>query len=92
VELKTEIIKAAAAARGNLTYQLIKTDEQTIPVYGIRIVSDIFGKREEFAVTDVTCEKAKAQALFDLCFGNTVMPFDLSDVCTDFIMAEAIVA
>jgi hypothetical protein len=87
-----EIIKAAAAARGNLTYQLIKTDEQSIPVYGIKIVSELFGKREELAVTDITCEKEKAQVLFDLCFKNTVLPSDLSDICTEFIVSEAIVA
>jgi hypothetical protein len=92
MELKMEIIKAAAAARGNLTYQLIKTDEQTIPVYGIRIASDFFGKREELLVSDVTCEKEKAQVLFDLCFKNTVLPSDLSDICMEFIMSEAIVA
>ncbi|MDR0991540.1 MAG: DUF6514 family protein [Ruminococcus sp.] len=87
-----EIIKEVAAARGKLTYQLIKTDEQTIPVYGIKIVSRFFGKKEEIFVSDITCEKEKAQALFNLCCSNTVLPVTLSDVCTEFIVSEAIVA
>jgi hypothetical protein len=90
--IKMEILKESESAGGKLTYQLIKTDEQTIPVYGIKIVSSLFGKKEEIFVSDVTCEKEKGLELFELCFKNTVLPDLLHEVCTDFIMSEAIVA
>jgi hypothetical protein len=90
--INLEIIKEAEAAGGKLTYQLIKSDEMTIPVYGIKIVSSLFGKREETVISDVTCEEERGQALFELCRENNVLPFALGDICTDFIMSEAVLA
>jgi hypothetical protein len=90
--MKMEILKKSESAGGKLTYQLIKTDEQGIPVYGIKIVSVLFGKTEEIFVSDVTCEPEKGAALFELCYGNTVLPDLLPDICADFILSEAIVA
>jgi hypothetical protein len=86
------IIKEAAAAGGKLTYQLIKSDEIGIPVYGMKIVSSIFNKKEETVISEITFEEERGQALFELCRSNNILPCCLSELCTDFIMSEAVYA
>jgi hypothetical protein len=90
MEMKFVIIKEARAAGGKLTYQLIKSSELGIPIYGMKIVSSFFSKNEETVISDVTCEEERGQALFELCRGNNVLPCCLNDICTDFILSEAI--
>jgi hypothetical protein len=90
--LKFMIIKEAAAAGGKLTYQLIRSEEIGIPVYGIKIVSSIFGRKEETVISDITCEFDHGQALFELCRSYTVLPCCLNEIATDFITSEAIYA
>jgi hypothetical protein len=92
MEINLMIIKEAAAAHGKITYQLIKSEEIGIPVYGMKIVSSIFNKNEETIISDVTCDPDRGQALFELCKSNNVLPCCLNEVCTDFIMSEAVCA
>jgi hypothetical protein len=90
--IKMEIIKAAALAQKRLTYQIVKTNETGITVYGIKIVSTLFDITEEHLVTDVTVDFDTITRLFNLCVEHAVLPSTLQDICEDFIVAEAIVA
>jgi hypothetical protein len=90
VVINLEIIKEAQTAGGKLTYQLIKSDEMNIAVYGMKIVSSLFETKEETVISDVTCDIESGEALFALCAENCILPSVLGDFCTDFIMSEAV--
>jgi hypothetical protein len=90
--IKMEIIKAATLAQNRLTYQIVKSVESGIAVYGIKIVSTLFDSTEEHLVSDVTVDRGTIDRLFDLCVEHAVLPSSLQDICEDFIVAEAIVA
>jgi hypothetical protein len=88
--LKMEIVKEATLAQHRLSYQAVKTYEMGIAVYGMKIVSDLFGHREECLVSDVTVDIDAINRLFDLCVEHSVLPSTLVDICEDFVVAEAV--
>jgi hypothetical protein len=87
---KLEIIKEISTAGGKLTYQLIKSDEMSIGVYGMKIVSSLFETKEETIISDVTCDIERGEALFALCIENNILPSVLGEFCMDFIMSEPV--
>jgi hypothetical protein len=86
--MNSEIIRTESIAQGKLTYEIIKTVETGIPVYGIRIASKLFDKTEENLVTNITVNIKTAETLFNLCIANTVLPSSLLDITEDFIISD----
>ncbi|MDR0986473.1 MAG: DUF6514 family protein [Ruminococcus sp.] len=86
--VEMEILRSESYAQGRLTYEIVKTFEMGVPVFGIRIASYLFGKREEHLVTNITLEEKTIETLFELCTANTVLPLALREVVEDFIISD----
>jgi hypothetical protein len=86
--VEMEIIRSESYAQGRLTYEIVKTFEMGVPTFGIKIVSDLFGRREEHFVTNITLEESVITALYELCTKNTVLPSTLREIVEDFIISD----
>jgi hypothetical protein len=90
--INMEIIRSHTLAQGRLTYQMFKSMETGIAVYGMKILSTLFEKTEEHVVSDITVDAVAANRLFDLCVEHSVLPSSLQDIVEDFIISDECVA
>ncbi|MDR0903666.1 MAG: DUF6514 family protein [Ruminococcus sp.] len=86
--VEMEIIRSESYAQGRLTYEIVKTFEMGVPVFGMKIVSNLFGKREEHLVSNITLDESTITTLFETCTKNIVLPSSLREIVEDFIISD----
>lgn len=75
------------AAKGKLVYTLFSEEQNGSEVYGITVVSSIFGDEETATVRDMTSELPFAERLIAVLADNVVLPSTLKEVVEEYVTA-----
>jgi hypothetical protein len=87
-----EITRSETAAMGRITYEVVKSFEMGVDIFGLKIKSNLFDRPEEHIVSNITVSEEKINRLLNLCVEHTVLPSTLQDVVEDFIISDEITA
>lgn len=85
--LKAQTIREEVIGGGKLTYLLTKKDitieDVPVCVYGLSIISTLFGEPEIASFDDVSSVFERVEEIYETLVRNTVLPCTLKDILAD---------
>lgn len=83
--LKNGVVKTIE--ENGIIYQLIQTPSQEFgcDVFGLHLITDLFGSREEKKVEDITSDYEFAARMFDVFVREAVTPSVLVETIEDYL-------